>query len=120
MSFSSDRGVIVLSSCVTKSRSCRGDSLFGNCLQNPNQIRNLNKMPAESLLQMLQLEGTSPDESNDDGGLLTTYFEIAVRFPKCEPIRRIEELTDDDLISAAVGGGTFKFLDAPEEDIYSV
>lgn len=77
-------------------------------------------MITDPLLQTFQMATPSNDDASEAGSLLTTYFEIAVRFPKCEPIRRVEELTDDDLIAAAVGGGTFRFLDAPEEDVYSV
>ena len=52
------------------------------------------------------------------GNVLNAYFEFTVSFPKLI-LADDEDLDDEGLIKAAEGVGTFKFLDAPEEDIYN-
>lgn len=69
-------------------------------------------MPAEAPLQVVP-----PTEDIDEQR--SSYFELRVVFPVLPDTSKAVEMTDDELLSAATEGGTFNFLDAPEEDIYN-
>ena len=76
----------------------------------------------EHPLQRISRE-TPPDHLLSEHGSepFTTYFEIRAVFPlPPTAIVNSEELSEHELIRAAADGGTFKFLENPEEDIYSV
>ncbi len=57
----------------------------------------------------------SPDEIGRKADNMTTFTTISVVFPT---VPTIAEMTDADLLHAAAMEGTYRFLDADEENIY--
>lgn len=50
--------------------------------------------------------------------LHSTYFEFRVHLPVLADVA-VSEMSDSELLVAAESAGTFKFLNAPEEDGYN-
>jgi hypothetical protein len=52
-----------------------------------------------------------------EGEFTSAFFEFKFFMPAF--VLGVQEMTDDELVAAAVEYGTFQFLDSPEEDRYS-
>jgi hypothetical protein len=67
-----------------------------------------------------RLDNSSPaDLAKGEGSKLhSTYFEFRLTLPMIVAVA-VTELSDSELLVAAEKAGTFKFLNAPEEDGYN-